>query len=119
MSNKASSPSNLNEEVYKSAKSLYDINVGILTQLAEQQLAYGSLFTDYATRQMELLGTTRNYKELMLAEGKAVKEFAVNAQAIASGTLNILTESKDDVAAWVEKGIEKTASAVAGRSAAA
>ncbi len=92
---------------YETVKGLYDINTNIVEQLIEQQFALFSLGNEYTARQLKLASETKGYKEVINGQTEIAADISSKVQGIARNTIDILSESKDDVNAWFEKGVEE------------
>lgn len=97
---------------YDAMKELYDINMKIAGQISEQQLAYINLSLECATSQMEMIAKSKGYKDIFSGQTALINEASEKVQGIARNTVDIINESKDEVSAWVEKGVEDAASIV-------
>ncbi len=103
---------NLNEvgkASYDSIKELYAINTGIAKQLAEQQLAMVNLSVECANRQLKLASEVNGYKEVINGQSEIASDVSSKTLGIARNTVDILTESKEEVNTWFEKGIKEAA----------
>lgn len=97
---------------YDAMKELYDINTKIVGQMYEQQMAFINLSMECATSQMEMVSKSKGYKDIVSGQTTLINEASEKAQGIARNTVDIMNESKDDVSAWVEKGVEDASSIV-------
>lgn len=102
---------NLGKSSYDAMKELYEINMRIAGQFTEQQAAFFNLYMECATAQMDMIGKSRDYKDIISKQTELMSEASEKAQGIARNTVDIMNESKDEVSAWVEKEV-KVASAV-------
>lgn len=93
-------------------KELYGINNRIVEQITEQQLAYANLYVETATRQLKLVGEAKGYNEVVRGQTEIVNDISKKAQGIARNTIDIINESKDEVSAWVEKGVQEASTVV-------
>ncbi len=101
----------IGKTAYESLEAISNINTNVALQTMEQQIAFGKLMMDFGCVQLELLASTRNYKDLLSAESKAIQELSENAEVILRSTLDTFTESKREVDTWMEQNIAKAASA--------
>ncbi|MHC8440712.1 MAG: phasin family protein [Candidatus Eutrophobiaceae bacterium] len=108
----------LSQKANDSMRSFCEINAGVATQIAEQQLAFCGLVSDFNAKQMDLIANTSSYKELASAESTAVKQFSENASALARGTLDIVSESRQEISNWFEKGVELASSSASATASA-
>lgn len=97
---------------YKAMKELYDINIKIAGQFSEQQLAFINLSLECATSQMEMIAKSKGYKDIFSGQTALINDASEKAQGIVRNTVDIINESKDEVSAWVEKGVEEAATIV-------
>ncbi len=102
----------LGKTSYDAIKDLYEINMKIASQVSEQQMAFFNLYLECATAQMEMLGKSKDYKDVMTSQTTLINEASEKVQGIARNTVDIMNETKDDVSAWVEKGVEDASSIV-------
>jgi phasin family protein len=103
---------NLNEvgkTSYESIKELYAINTNIARQLVEQQLALVNLGVDCANRQLKLAGEASGYKEVINGQSEIASDVSSKTLGIARNTVDILTESKEEVNTWFENGMKEAA----------
>ncbi len=91
---------------YETLKQLYAINTSLAEQLIEQQFALGTLAIEYSTKQMKLASTAKGYKELLSAQTEIAGEMSSKVQGIARNTLDIMSETKDEIGAWFEKSMK-------------
>ena len=97
---------------YDAMKELYNINIKIAGQISEQQLALINLSLECVTSQMEMIGKSSGYKDIFSNQTSLINETSEKVQGIARNTVDIMNESKDEVSAWVEKGVEDAVSVV-------
>ena len=97
---------------YDAMKELYNINMKIAGQISEQQMAYINLSMECATAQMEMISKSKGYKDILTGGTALFNEASEKVQGIARNTVDIMNESKDEVSAWVEKGVEDASAIV-------
>ncbi len=97
---------------YDATKELYEINLKIAGQMYDQQLAFFNLSFEYATATMELIGNSKGYNDIVSGQTALISDASEKVQGIARNTVDIMNESKDEVSAWVEKGVEDAAAIV-------
>jgi len=97
----------LSMSTYETLKQLYTINTNTVEQLIEQQFALASLGVEYATSQMKLAGTAKGYKDVITAQTDLAGEISSKVQGIARNTMDIMTESKDEISTWFEKSVKE------------
>ncbi len=97
----------LGKSSYDAMKELYDINMRILSQISEQQAAYINLMMECATSQMDMVGQSKDYKDILSSQTSLINDTNEKVQGIARNTVDIMNESKDEVSAWVEKSVKE------------
>ena len=102
----------LGKSSYDALKELYDINMKISGQFYEQQMAFANLTIECATAQMEMVSKSKGYKDIISGQTSLINEASEKVQGIARNTVDIMNESKDEVSAWVEKGVEDASAIV-------
>ena len=96
---------------YDAAKELYDINTKVAEQVYQQQMALVNLSMEYATSQMDIAAKSKGYKDIISGQSSLFNEASEKVQGIARNTVDIINESKDEVSAWVEKGVQEATNA--------
>ena len=102
----------LGKTTYDAMKELYNINMKIAGQISEQQMALINLTMECATAQMEMIGKSKGYKDIMSGQTSLINETSEKVQGIARNTMDIMNETKDEMSAWVEKGVEEASAIV-------
>jgi len=102
----------LGKSNYDAMQELYNINLKIAGQFTEQQQAFINLSYECATSQMEMLGKSKDYKDIISEQTSLINQASAKVQGIARNAVDIMNESKDEVSAWVEKGVEDAATIV-------
>lgn len=92
---------------FTSARALYDINAGMVEQLAEQQLAWLNLGLEFTTRQVKSTEDAKGYKEYLSSQGEIITDTFNKAQGITRNTVDIINESKDELTAWFDNGVKE------------
>lgn len=98
----------LGQSAYSAGKAFYSLNTDTLEQLFDQQLAAASLGLESYTRQLELIGKAKGYQAIIEGQAEIASDISGKTQGIARNTLDILTESKDEITAWAEKTAKET-----------
>ncbi len=102
----------LGKSGYDAMKELYEMNMRLVGQFSEQQAAFFNLYMEYATSQMDMIGKSKDYKDIISKQTELMSEASEKVQGIARNTVDILNESKDEVSAWVEKEVKQASKAV-------
>ncbi len=98
--------SKLSNEAYDSLKELAEINTKTAEKLSVQQLEIIDTCLDTGNKQFSLATEAKDYKDVLSAQATLATEYNEKVLAFARNTTAILTESKDEIAAWLEKGVE-------------
>jgi phasin family protein len=104
--------SKLGKSNYDAMQELYSINMKIAGQISDQQQAFINLSMECVTSQFEMLGKSKDYKEIINEQTSLINEASEKVQGIARNAVDIMNESKEEVSAWVEKGVEDAATIV-------
>ena len=97
---------NTGKTSFETFQALGTINSKVMQKLAELQLNFASLNIESGIEQAKLLTSTTNYKDLLSAESDFADEYSNKALSIARQAAGILTQSRDEIIAWFEKGVE-------------
>ncbi|MEY3219726.1 MAG: family phasin [Pseudomonadota bacterium] len=101
----------MNKGFMESLKQLGDINTAMMSKLTERQMAAASAYVEGMSKQMENLGDVKNPQDVVALQAKLAKEFGEKMMENARQTMDVLTQTRTDLAAWVEKGMEVAAQA--------
>jgi phasin family protein len=93
----------MGQSAYSAAKAFYAMNTNTVEQLFDQQIAMATLGMATITSQMELMSSARGYEAMVAGHADIANDISSKSQGIARNTLDILSESKEDVTAWVEE----------------
>jgi len=93
----------MGQSAYSAAKAFYAMNTNTVEQLFDQQIAMATLGMETITSQMELMSSARGYEAMVAGQADIANDISSKSQGIARNTLDILSESKEDVTAWVEE----------------
>jgi hypothetical protein len=102
----------LNNAAIASLKELGEINSKAIEKFTEQQLGIMGTFFDLGVKQVNLLNETKGYKEMLSGQAKLVAEYNDKVLETIRKSTGIVAESKDELTAWVEKGVESTISPI-------
>jgi phasin family protein len=100
------------KSAYESTKELGQISVKSASQIGEQQIALFSLAVESGAKQLSLLGSAKTYKDVVNGQSELAAEISGKVLGITRNTADILTETRDEVAAWVEKQVKAGVEAV-------
>ncbi len=107
----AESWTQLSNNAYATLKSLGDINAKTLEKLTEQQLSLVSSYYDAGVKQLTLATESKGYKDMLSGQAKLFTDCNDKVLDTVRKTAEIMTESKDDYAAWFERTLENGISA--------
>ena len=93
----------MGQSAYSAANAFYAMNTNTVEQLFDQQIAMATLSMETITSQMELMTSARGYEAMVAGQADIANDISSKSQGIARNTLDILSESKEDVTAWVEE----------------
>jgi len=93
----------MGQSAYSAANAFYAMNTNTVEQLFDQQIAMATLSMETITSQMELMSSARGYEAMVAGQADIANDISSKSQGIARNTLDILSESKEDVTAWVEE----------------
>lgn len=100
------------KSAYESAKELGQIGVKSANQIGEQQIALFSLAVESGAKQLSVLGAAKTYKDVVNGQSELAAEVSGKVLGIARNTADILAETRDEVAAWIEKQVKAGVEAV-------
>ena len=93
---------------FNSFKSLFDIHADIVEQLAEQQLALFNLGAEYSSRQLKSASQSNDYKDFLTSQSDVTAEVINKAQGILRNSVDILSESRDEMENWYDSSVKET-----------
>lgn len=97
---------NLNKQFLESFKQLTDINTTMMRQLTDRQLSAAQAYVDSLSKHIESTGDIKNTQQLMALQAKLASELSEKMLDNARQTLDILTHTRSELAAWVNKGMD-------------
>ncbi len=92
---------------YSTMQELASINNKALKELTELQMGLATYSIESGVELTKTLGATTNYKDAMTAEADFVSEYGNKVMEFTRKTTDLLTDSRDEVANWVEKTTEE------------
>ncbi len=101
----------LGNSAYDSLKELAEINTKTAEKLSVQQLEILDSCLEAGTKQFMLATEAKGVKEVLSGQADLATEYNEKVLAFAKNTTAILTESKEELTAWLEKGVETAVSA--------
>lgn len=97
---------NFTNTAITSAKELGEINTKAIKKFSEHQLEFISSCLDTSIKQINLLSEAKGYKELLSSQTKLVTEYNEKLLDAVRKTAALVSESKDEIAAWLDKNME-------------
>jgi phasin family protein len=97
---------NFTNTAFASAKELGEINAKAIKKLSEQQLEFVSSCLDTNIKQINLLTEAKGYKEMLSGQTKLINDYNEKLLESVRRTASLISETKDEVAAWLDKSIE-------------
>lgn len=89
-----------------SIKEFGDINAKATQKLTHQQLDFIDCFLEAGVKQLSLVTDSKGYKELFSGQASLASEYNEALMDAMRKTTETLTETKDELTAWFEKGYE-------------
>lgn len=96
---------------YESMQELGSINAKALQKLTELQFKFATFNIETGIEQAKLLTSTTNYKDLLSAESDIANEYSTKAMDFSKQAATIITESRDEIVSWFEKGMDNVETA--------
>ncbi|MBF0417396.1 MAG: phasin family protein [Magnetococcales bacterium] len=93
--------------VIDSITEMKNINENIISQLAKQQIDAVEGFNAVTTRQLNQLTSVKSPVELLGTQAEIATEVAKDMKENAMRVINILTESQNELRAYVEKNVQQ------------
>ncbi|MCG8324318.1 MAG: phasin family protein [Thiotrichales bacterium] len=88
---------------YDALEELGRINTNTINKLSQLQFNMASLGIEGSVEQARLLTSTTNYQDLLSAESDLASQYSGKIMGIAQQAADVLTESRDEIGAWLEK----------------
>lgn len=98
---------NVGKTSFETLQELGNINARTLQKLTDLQFKVATYNIETGIEQTKLLTSTTNYKDLLAAESDFAGEYSNKAMDFTREVGSILTESRDEIVSWFEKGLEK------------
>lgn len=98
---------NAGKSSYQSFQDLGAINAKAIQKLSELQFKFASFNMETGIEQTKLLTSTTSYKNLLAAESEIASDYSAKAIDFSRQAASILTESRDELMSWLEKGFDK------------
>jgi len=106
------------ENVFKAWRKLGDVSAELIRRMTEVQLQVATLGVEGSVEQLKLVTTSANYKDLLSAEAKFADTYGSKVIALVRETVDVLTESRDELAGWLDDSVKDAANSNKGFTAA-
>lgn len=97
----------LGANTFESLKELGEINSKTAEKLAAQQLDFMNTCVETGVKQITLLSESKGYKDLLAGQAGFAAQYNDMVMDTIRKTTETMTESKDDMTEWFEKGMEQ------------
>ncbi len=108
----------LTRNTFDSLRELGEINARLVEQLSRQQLSVLNASIEATTRGTQLASQSGGYGELLDNQTTVAAEYNKKILNIVAATTDVLTEARDELSAWVERGMRNVeqGAKIAGRT---
>ncbi len=96
----------LNKTAMEAIKELGEINTAAMTRLTQRQMEMVNLYMEGGAKQLEALSEAKGVQDITAAQSRLLTEFNDKLMENARQTMEVLTDTKTQLSAWAEKGIE-------------
>lgn len=101
----------MNQNVVEFMKELTSINTQMMQKITERQMATAGAYSETFEKQLEAMKSATSTQDLIAAQAALAKEFNEKMLANAQQTMDILVQTRTELTAWVEKGMQAAAKA--------
>ena len=98
------------QAAHDSLRELGEINARLVQRLSEQQLEVLRTTMEASARETQLLSQPASYQSLPSQQAALVREYNEKFLEIARRTADILRETRDELTAWVQRGLDQATS---------
>lgn len=95
----------LNKVAMSAIQELGAINTNAMTRLTQRQMEVVSLYVEGGAKQLEVIGQTNNVQDAVAAQSKLFAELNEKLMDNARKTIEVLTDTKAELATWAEKSM--------------
>ncbi len=93
-------------DTYNAIQELSGITGKIAEKITQQQFNLASVYMDAGVKSINIASESKGYKDLMTGQAALVSDLNDKALSFARSTTSILSESKDELSAWSDKGLQ-------------
>ena len=97
---------NASKSSYASLQELGAINTKALQKLMDLQLEFVSFNIEKGIEHTKLLTNSKSYKDYLSAESELAGECGTRTMDFTKQAASILSESRDEIVSWLDKGFE-------------
>ncbi|MGH8509812.1 MAG: phasin family protein [Gammaproteobacteria bacterium] len=107
----------LSKSALESMQELGEINAKLVKRMTAQQEAILSACLEASAKEMNLVGVAKDAQDLLAKQADLASEYGAKFVEIVRGTNDLLSECKNELSAWADRGMEKTVAPFAGKPA--
>jgi len=101
-----------NQNMMEAMKQLGEINTTVMTKLTERQMSVINAYMESVSQQLETMKDAKDVQTVISSQAKLATEFSEKMLDNARQTMDVLSQTRNDLTGWVEKGVENVNSAV-------
>lgn len=94
------------QKSYSLFKELGEIQFNMLNSLSQQQMQAAGIYLESGNKQWQTLSESKDMKSLLAAQPGLFEEVGKKLMGNASSTMEVLNDTKAQVSAWTEKGLQ-------------
>lgn len=94
---------------YNAMQELASINSKALKELTELQMGLATYSIESGVELTKTLGASTNYKDAISAEADFANDYSSKVMEFTRKSTDVLTDSRDEVASWVENSVNEVA----------
>ena len=98
----------LSRSALESMKELGAINAKLVEKMTAQQAAILSACLEASAKEVNIISVAKDPKDLLAQQAALASEYGAKFVEIVRGTNDLLSECKNELSAWAERGMEKT-----------
>jgi len=96
----------LNNSATAAMQELGEINAKAMERLTQRQMEMMNVYMESGAKQLEVMGQAKGFQDVTTAQTKLYAEMQEKLMDNARQTVDILSETKNELAAWVEKAMQ-------------
>ncbi|MGH9894871.1 MAG: phasin family protein [bacterium] len=95
----------VSHKALESMKELGQINERVLARMTEQQQQILSACLEATSLELQMMGGARDPKDLLAKQAELVSQYSSKFVDIVRSTNDLLADCRNELSAWVEKGV--------------